>query len=174
MMKASKPSEISGLGVYARVLRTVIYSLCGVAAVSIVLMIAITCRDVIGRRVFNVPMRGAYDLVSALAAITLAASLPYTTGLKGHVAIEFLFLKLSKRGRRIGNILVHTAIALLFVFFTWQCVQYGLDLLAKHQGMVTLRWPLFWVPFLMAFCCGVTTLVVFEQIVHPDRELVKP
>lgn len=148
--------------------------LCAVAGLGIVLILTITCVDVIGRAAFNRPLKGTYDLVGVLAGITLSASLPYTTGLKGHVAIEFLFLKLSRRGRRIGNVFVHSVIAALFLFFTWECVQYGRALLKNHQGMVTLGWPVFWVPYVIAFCCLVTVLVVLEQILHPDRELIKP
>ena len=137
-------------------------------------MMGITSYDVISRTIFQSPLRGANDLVSVCAAITLAASLPYTTGLKGHVAIEFLFLKLSRRGRRIGNVLVHSVIAVLFFLFAWQCVVYGNAMYDKNQSMVTLRWPLFWVPYIMALCCAATVLVVFEQIAYPDEELIKP
>jgi TRAP-type C4-dicarboxylate transport system permease small subunit len=119
-------------------------------------------------------LKGTYDLVGILAGITLSASLPYTTSLKGHVAIEFLFLKLSRRGRRIGNVFVHSVIAALFMFFTWECVGYGHSLYRNHQGMVTLGWPVYWVPYIIAFCCLVTVLVVLEHVLHPDRELIKP
>src|SRR5512140_1266260 len=95
---------------YKRLLRCLVGGLCLLSAVGIVLMMGITSYDVVSRTIFNSPLRGANDLVSVCAAITLAASLPYTTSLKGHVAIEFLFLKLSRRGRRIGNVLVHSVI----------------------------------------------------------------
>ena len=99
---------------YKRLLRGLVGGLCLLSAAGIVLMMGITSYDVISRTIFKSPLRGANDLVSVCAAITLAASLPYTTSLKGHVAIEFLFLKLSRRGRRIGNVLVHSVIAILF------------------------------------------------------------
>lgn len=160
--------------VYKRLLRGLVVGLCFLAAAGIVLMMGITAFDVVSRALFKSPLRGANDLVSVCAAITLAASLPYTTSLKGHVAIEFLFLKLSRRGRRIGNILVHSVIAILFSLFAWQCVLYGSAMLEKNQSMVTLRWPLFWVPYIMAVCCAATVLVVIEHIAYPDEELIKP
>jgi TRAP-type C4-dicarboxylate transport system permease small subunit len=159
---------------YKRLLRGLVGGLCLLSAAGIVLMMGITSYDVISRAVFNSPLRGANDLVSVCAAITLAASLPYTTSLKGHVAIEFLFLKLSRRGRRVGNVLVHSVIAILFFLFTWQCVVYGNAMHDKNQLMVTLRWPLFWVPYIMAVCCAATVLVIFEHIAYPDEELIKP
>lgn len=160
--------------IYKKLLRSLVGGLVLLSAAGIVLMMAITTFDVVSRALFDAPLRGANDLVSVCAAITLAASLPYTTGLKGHVAIEFLFLKLSRRGRRIGNVLVHSVIAILFVLFAWQCVVYGNAMLEKNQLMVTLRWPLFWVPYIMSVCCAATVLVVFEHIAYPSEELIKP
>jgi TRAP-type C4-dicarboxylate transport system permease small subunit len=159
---------------YKRLLGGLVRGICFLSAVGIVLMMAITSYDVVSRTLFQSPLRGANDLVSVCAAITLAASLPYTTSLKGHVAIEFLFRKLSRRGRRIGNILVHSVIAILFSLFAWQCILYGSAMFDKNQSMVTLRWPLFWVPYIMALCCAVTVLVVVEHIAYPDEELIKP
>lgn len=159
---------------YKRALRGLVGGLCLLSATGIVLMMGITTYDVVCRALFKAPVRGANDLVSVCAAITLAASLPYTTSLKGHVAIEFLFLKLSRRGRRIGNILVHSVITVLFTLFAWQCVSYGNAMLVKNQLMVTLRWPLFWVPYIMALCCASTVLVVLEHLVYPGEELIKP
>ncbi len=159
---------------YKHALRGLIMGLCGLSAAGIVTMMGITVYDVVCRALFNAPLRGANDLVSICAAVTLAASLPYTTILKGHVSIEFLFLKLSKRGRRIGNVLVHSVIAALFILFAWQCVRYGNAMLAKNQLMVTLRWPLFWVPYVMSLCCAATALAVFEHLFFPGQELIKP
>ncbi|MCI0500087.1 MAG: TRAP transporter small permease [Planctomycetales bacterium] len=170
-------SDVSGRIVrivYKRLLVGLVRGLCFLSAAGIVLMMAITTYDVVSRTLFKSPLRGTNDVVSVCAAITLAASLPYTTSLKGHVAIEFLFRKLSRRGRRIGNVLVHSVIAVLFALFAWQCIMYGNDMLGKNQSMVTLRWPLFWVPYVMALCCAATVLVVFEHIAWPDEELIKP
>jgi TRAP-type C4-dicarboxylate transport system permease small subunit len=172
-MPSGTPNHIARI-IYKRLLRGLVVGLCFLSATGIVLMMSITSFDVVSRVLFKHPLRGANDLVSVCAAITLSASLPYTTSLKGHVAIEFLFLKLSRRGRRIGNIAVHSVIAVLFALFAWQCVVYGNAMLDKNQSMVTLRWPLFWVPYVMAVCCAATVLVVLEHIVYPDKELIKP
>jgi len=168
------PSSNTLRQTYKRLLAALVQGLVIVSAAGIVLMMAITTFDVLSRKLFSAPLRGANDLVSVCAAITLAASLPYTTSLKGHVAIEFLFLKLSRRGRRIGNILVHSVIAILFAVFAWQSVVYGNAMLDKNQLMVTLRWPLFWVPWAIAVCCAATVLVVIEHIAFPNEELIKP
>jgi TRAP-type C4-dicarboxylate transport system permease small subunit len=160
-------------GRYASFLRLAVALLAGVAGLAVAAMILITCVDVVGRRLGH-PLEGTYDIVEILGAIAIIGALPYTTACKGHVAIEFLPHKLSPRGR----IVLATGVALvsiaIYAFLTWRFVQYGIELKANNQGMVTLRWPVFWLAHWMAVCTAVTILVLLYQMVHPGKELMKP
>jgi TRAP-type C4-dicarboxylate transport system permease small subunit len=155
-------------GRYASLLRRLVALLAGVAV-----MIVVTCVDVVGRRL-GYPLKGAYDLVELLGAITITGALPYTTACKGHVAIEFLPHKLSPCGRIVLSTLVALVCISIFAFLTWRFIQYGIELRASNQGTVTLRWPVFWLPHGMALCTAATILVILYQMVHPGKELMKP
>jgi TRAP-type C4-dicarboxylate transport system permease small subunit len=160
-------------GRYAIFLRRVVGLLAGIAGLAVAAMIIVTCVDVVGRRL-GYPLKGAYDLVEILGAITIAGALPYTTACKGHVAIEFLPHKLSPRGRIVLSTLVALVFISVFAFLTWRFVQYGIELKASNQGTVTLRWPIFWLPHWMAVCTAATILVLLYQMMHPGKELLKP
>ena len=80
--------------------RSVCGVMAGVAGLAVAAMIILTCVDVVGRRLGH-PLTGTYDIVEILGAISIIGALPYTTACKGHVAIEFLFQKLSRLGRAI-------------------------------------------------------------------------
>ncbi len=160
-------------GRYAVVLRRLVALLAGIAGLAVAAMILITCVDVVGRR-FGYPVEGTYDIVEVLGAIAIIGALPYTTACRGHVAIEFLPHKLSPRGRLVLATLVGLVCLAIYAFLTWRFVQYGIELKANNQGMVTLRWPVFWLAHWMAVCTAATILVVLYQIVHPDKELMKP
>jgi TRAP-type C4-dicarboxylate transport system permease small subunit len=160
-------------GRYAIFLRRLVGLLAGIAGLAVAAMIVLTCVDVISRRL-GYPLRGGYDLVEVLGAITIAGALPYTTACKGHVAIEFLPHKLSPRGRIVLATLVALVCIAIYAFLTWRFIQYGIELKANNQGMVTLRWPLFWLPHWMAVCTAATILVILYQMVHPEKELLKP
>lgn len=158
---------------YALLLRRLVGLLTVVAGLAVAGMILVTCVDVIGRRL-GYPLKGAYDLVEILGAITITGALPYTTACKGHVAIEFLPHKLSARGRIVLSTLVALIFIAVFAFLTWRFVQYGIELKASNQGMVTLGWPVFWLAHWMAVCSAVTILVLVYQATHPGKELMKP
>jgi len=156
------------------VLRRVVSALGAVAGLAVIAMILVTCADVIGRNLLKRPLPGAYDMVGLLGAIIITGALPYTTGLKGHVAIEFFFQRLSRRGRLVVDTFVRSVSISMFIFLTWRFIRYGAALRASGEATPTLRWPVFWMAYWMALCCAVVALVILYHLMHPGKELMKP
>jgi TRAP-type C4-dicarboxylate transport system permease small subunit len=172
-MATGVPKALSAA--YTRALRIVVYLLVAVAGLSVLAMMAITCADVVLRlKWINRPFVGAYDLVKIAGALSLAAALPYTTAVKGHVAIEYFFHKFNRRGRIVIDTVLRLLGMALFAFFAWRSVAYGFDLHRNGQVSQTLQLPVFWVPFVIGFCCAVVVLVIGHNLIHPGREMIKP
>lgn len=160
---------------YTRLLRAVVYILVAVSGGSVLAIMLVTCADVILRlKWVNHPFVGAYDIVKIAGTLSLATALPYTTAVKGHVAIEYFFHKLSRRGRVVLDSLIRPLGMALFAFFAWRSVIYGLELHRNHQVSQTLQLPVFWLPFVISFCCAVVVLVILHNLLHPGREMIKP
>jgi len=132
----------------------------------------VICGDVI-LRIVGHPVKGAYDIVRVAGAVTISCSLPITTAMKGHVAIEYFFRKLGRRWR----IAVDSVMRLLalggFVMAAYECVGYGVRFLKNGQVTDTIELPIFWVPWLMAVSFAVTALVVVFHLVYPGRGMVR-
>lgn len=172
----SQQQTIAGSGGLPRgvsALRGVVSALGVVAGMAVVAMIVVTCVDVVGRR-FGHPLPGTYDIVEILGAITIAGGLPYTTACKGHVAIEFFFQRLSRRGKILVDTVWRTITVSMFAFLTWRFAQYGLEIKASGQGTSTMGWPIFWLPWWFSLCCGVMVLVILYHLTHPGKALMKP
>ena len=160
---------------YERALRLVVYVLVVVSGLGVLTIMGVTCADVILRlKWINRPFVGAYDIVKIAGALSLAAALPYTTAVKGHVAIEYFFHKLNRGGRFIFDTVIRLLGMALFAFLAWRSVLYGLAFHRNEQVSLTLQLPIFWVPWVMAFCCAVVFLVIAHNLVHPGREMIKP
>jgi TRAP-type C4-dicarboxylate transport system permease small subunit len=160
-------------GIYTKTLRAVVLALAAISGLGIVAMMLVTCADVI-MRIANHPLTGAFDIVKICGAITIATSLPYTTALKGHVAIEYFFHKLSKGARIIVDSIVRLLTTTLFCFLTWQCIKYGQSIKAVGQTSNTLEIPLFWVPWVLAFSTAVVAMVILHNLLNPTKEMIKP
>jgi TRAP-type C4-dicarboxylate transport system permease small subunit len=158
---------------YTHVLRLVVFALVFFSGFSVLAMILVTCADVVLRR-FSLPVKGAYDLVKIFGAITLACALPYTTAVKGHVAVEYFFHKLGRRSRVVVDSVMRLMAIVLFGFISVQSVMYGSQLFDKGRVTQTLQLPIFWVAYVIAFCSFVVLLVIMHNLFNPGREMIKP
>lgn len=158
---------------YHGALRALVQALAFLAGVSLMFMVILTTVEV-GLRVFRLSFTGAYDLVKIAAAITLAAALPYTTAIKGHVAIEFFFHKLGRRGRTLVDALMRLAGMALFSLLAWGCLDYGNSLRARGEVSMTLQLPVFWVPYILAASCALVVLVKLYHLTHPGQSMLRP
>ncbi len=173
----SEPHPPSGfrrvVELYERLLRRVVLGLAYFAGACLVVMVLVTTGDVVLRQ-FNLPFTGAYDLVKIAAALTVAAALPYTTAIKGHVAIEFFFHKLGRRGRIVVDTLMRLGGMGLFALLGWGCIDYGNSLRATGEVSTTVQLPIYWVPYVLAISCGLVVLVKLHHLTHPGKPMLKP
>jgi len=157
--------------IYIRTLRAVVLLLAGVTGICIMGMVILTSADVI-MRIFGRPIIGSFDLVRVMGALAMACSLPYTTALKGHVAIEYFFHKLNKRGRIIVDTIVRILGIGLFVILARESIRIGANLKANGEVTATLQLPIFWVSWVIGLCCALVALVILYNMLHPGKELV--
>jgi len=143
-----------------------------ISCLGLVAMMVVICGDVV-LRIVGHPVKGAYDVVRVAGAVTIACSLPITTAMKGHVAIEYFFQKLSRRWRIAVDSVMRVMTIGAFVLASYECVGYGVRFLRNGQVTDTIELPIFWVPWLMAVSFGVTALVVVFHLVYPGREMIK-
>ncbi|NLF31243.1 MAG: TRAP transporter small permease [Planctomycetes bacterium] len=138
------------------------------SAAGVLAMMAITCVDVVGLQ-FRRPLTGALDLVQISMVFAVAGALPYTTAVKGHVALEYFFQKLSRRWRIIVD-----GIARVLGMALFAAMGYGCLLLRGATVAQTLGIPIGWLMWVIAFSCGLVVLVILYNLLHPGREMIKP
>jgi TRAP-type C4-dicarboxylate transport system permease small subunit len=172
-----EPESPSGfrkiLDLYHHALRVLVNALAYLAGAGLMVMVLVTSVDVILRK-FSLSLTGAYDLVKIAAGITVAAALPYTTAIKGHVAIEFFFHKLGRPGRVAVDALMRFGGMALFSLLAWGCVDYGNSLRQKGEVSMTLQLPVFWLPYVLAVSCGLVVLIKLYHVTHPGKPMIKP
>ncbi len=174
---SSPPDSPAGprrvVDLYHGVLRKLVQALAYVSGAGLMLMVLITTVDVILRKC-HLAVTGAYDLVKIAATITAAAALPYTTAIKGHVAIEYFFHKLGRRGRTVVDALMRFGGMALFSLLAWGFVDYGNSLRQKGEVSTTLQLPIFWVPYVLAVSCVLVVLIKVYHVTQPGRPMIKP
>jgi TRAP-type C4-dicarboxylate transport system permease small subunit len=150
-----------------------IYGMTAISCVGLALMMLVTGADVLMRQVWH-PLKGAYDIVRICGVITIACALPLTTALKGHIAIEFFFQKLSRFWRVAVDSVMRVTMIAVFALAAVECVGFGQRLLRSGEVTATIEIPMFWVPWVMAVSFAVTAVIVVFHLIYPGRGMMKP
>jgi TRAP-type C4-dicarboxylate transport system permease small subunit len=143
-----------------------------VGAVALTAMMMLTVVDVIGR-FFKSPIFGSVELVGFLATIVVAAALPYTYKMDGHVGVEILVRLLPEKTQTVMDIVTRTLTLILFVLITWQMFLYAEDIYKTGEVSMNLEFPIYYLVYLLSFALLVFTVTIVESIVQDIMKLRK-
>jgi TRAP-type C4-dicarboxylate transport system permease small subunit len=130
----------------------------GLAA--LLLMMAITCIDVVGAKVFLRPVLGAIDIVqlSQIVAISFAAGMTLILG--RHIQVEFFFNLLPRRVQAISDSVVHLLGLGLFIVIVWRLFVLGRSFQTTGEYTATAYIPLYPFAYAIALACIPVCLVL--------------
>ena len=127
-----------------------------IAVVCLVVMMCLTCTDVVFR-FFRRPIPGTWEIVGFLGAILASFSMAQTTLERGHVAVQVVVEKFSYGIQKIVYLVTHLFGLTLFGLLTLESVRYGNALRISGEVSNTLKIPFFSVLYGVAF----SSLIVF-------------
>src|SRR5436853_7761918 len=85
------------------------------AAVLLFGLMALTTADVIGRYIFNWPLRGAFEITELLLLALIFAGLPLASRADEHVTLDFIDMTLGEGGRRLLRRLIDLVCGILIL-----------------------------------------------------------
>ncbi|MBW2655128.1 MAG: TRAP transporter small permease [Deltaproteobacteria bacterium] len=141
-----------------------------IGAVAITAMMVLTVVDVIGR-FFKYPIFGSVELIGFLATIIVAAALPYTYKVDGHVGVEILVRLLSKKTQLIIDLFTRTFSLILFSLVTWQMFLYAKDIHKTGEVSMNLEFPIYYIIYLLAFGLLIFSITILETIFKDIKQL---
>lgn len=135
-------------------------------------MMAITCVDVIGAKLFRAPMPGSVDLVmiAQIVAISFAASM--SLKLRKHIQVEVFVILLPRRLRSFTDSLVNLFGLIVFVLLVWQLFEYGYSFYRGGEVSGTVRLPLWIIAYGSAFALIPMVLVCLEHFIESVMEVI--
>jgi TRAP-type C4-dicarboxylate transport system permease small subunit len=143
----------------------------GLAGLLVVMFI--TCIDVIGAKVFLKPVLGAIDIVvlGQLVAISFAAAFSLILG--RHVQVEFFVPRLPRRAQAVTDSIVFLLGLILFILIIWRLCVYGYSLQTGGEVSATARIPMAPFAYGIALASVPVCLVFFLKFVNSVIRIVK-
>ena len=134
-----------------------------IGAASMVGMAALTCVDVVGRKLGH-PVFGSVELVTFMGVFAVAMALPFTHDTNGHIGVEIFVTKLSRKKRAMVDVITSIASFLLFAILTWQMFGYAFKMRDSGEVSMNLQLPEYMIIFIVACCFAVFSAVIVKRI----------
>lgn len=129
-------------------------------------LMALTSTDVLSRAIFKKPIPGSLELSQYLLSVLILLGAAYTQQVKGHVSVQFLTSRLSRRRRLLCQVLTAGLGLFIVSIMIWQGFVIGLgektvsDMLRIPQAPFRLLvavggvflWLELWVDLVTAIC----------------------
>jgi TRAP-type C4-dicarboxylate transport system permease small subunit len=131
-----------------------------VGGIALLTMIGIACANMI-MRPLGAPLKGAYELVGFLGALTVAFAMGYTQITRSHIAVDILSTRYSKRTQQIMNSVSSFLCMIFFILVAWQVAVFATTIWKRGETSETLRIVYHPFVYLVAICCGLLALVLF-------------
>jgi TRAP-type C4-dicarboxylate transport system permease small subunit len=141
-------------------------------AVCLMGMVAITCADVVGRYLGH-PIFGSVEIAGFLATLAAALALPYTHAMKGHIGVEILVVRFSRRTQAAIELGTNILSLVLFAVVTWRMYLYAATIRKSGEVSMSLEFPEHIIISITAFCFLIFTLTIVEDAVNNLKVLVK-
>jgi len=128
------------------------------------LMMFITAVDVVGRYIFNRPIKGSTELNELALVVMVFLGFAFTATQKGHVRVELIVSKFSEKLQAVIESLIALIGVGLFFLITWQAFVLAITARSRDLTSMVLFIPVFPFALVMTFGSGLLCLVLIAQL----------
>ena len=128
-------------------------------------MMFLTVTDVV-MRAFGHPIMGTYEIVGQSLALVIGFGIPKVSFDRGHVYMEFITDRLSKKSKAIMNTFTRLICIGLFILITYNLFGVGNEFRLSGEVTSTLRLPFFPLAYGVGVCCFLQCFVFLYDIVQ--------
>ena len=125
-------------------------------------MVVLTCIDVLGAKLFRLPVPGSLDMMMLAQLIAISFAAAMTLVRNRHVSVDFFVVLLPRRAQALIDCVVQLLCLGLFVVIVWRLFDHGYHLQTGGEQTPTIQVPV--APFSYAAALAtVPVCLVFAQ-----------
>ena len=143
-----------------------------IGAACLVIMTFLTCVDVVGRFLRH-PVFGSVEIMSFLGTFAVAMALPMTHAAKGHIGVEIVVSKLSRKVRTFVDLCTSLVSLVLFGLVSWQMYDYSWRFKESGEVSMNLELPEYLIIFVVGCTFVVFTIIILKDIIESIQTLRK-
>lgn len=144
-----------------------------IGLIGLLVMMFITCIDVIGAKLFLRPVLGAIDIVMLAQLVAISFAVASTLILDRHVQVEFFVILLPERVQAVIDSIIHLLGLSLFILITWRLCVHGYSLQTGNEVSPTALIPLSLFAYGIALASIPVCLVFLQRFFNAIVRVVK-
>lgn len=125
---------------------------------SIIIMVVVTCADVLGAKLFTTPVPGSTEIISLVQVAAIVFAVAATQRHKGHISVEMFVSKMAPRLRWFVKALTSLLGLILFSLLIFEGIRLGNEYLKSGEVTATILIPYY--PFAYAFSLALIPVVI--------------
>jgi TRAP-type C4-dicarboxylate transport system permease small subunit len=134
-----------------------------VAGIFLTFIMLLTTADVI-LRIFGRPVPGAVEIIAICGGVVIGFTVPITSWMRGHIAVDFVLNWIPQKGKNLVNIITRCIGIGLCLIISWNSMKIGTEFRQGAEVSGTLQLPLYPVAYAIAGCFLVLSIVLFCDI----------
>lgn len=144
-----------------------------VGMAGLLLVMLVTCVDVIGNKFFGSPLRGTIDMVQLFQLVAIAFACASTLIIGRHVQVEFLVNKLPRRAQAITTSIVSLLELGLFILIIWRLFVLAHTFQTSGEYTASAHIPVYPFTYGAALACIPVCLVFIHELISSLARVVK-
>lgn len=130
-----------------------------IAGVFLTFIMLLTTVDVLGR-LLGKPVPGAVEIIAICGGVVVGFTVPITSWMRGHIAVDFVLNWLPGKTKDFINIITRCVAIALCLLIGWNSVKIGTEFRLGAEVSGTLQLPLYPIAYALAACFFVLAVVL--------------
>jgi TRAP-type C4-dicarboxylate transport system permease small subunit len=139
----------------------------------LLIMVLLGTADVIGRYVFNTPIKGTWEISKLLMGGAIFMSWGYVQATKSNISLDLVITRYPPRIKLIVEIIILILTLVLFVFIGWQSFKIAMQDLNNGALIENIYISVFPFKLLITFGAILVCLESIIQIAHLINDMTK-
>ncbi len=137
-----------------------------ISAIAVILLMLVTCVDVVGRYMFNNPLTGSTELTEMMVGIVVFSVFPLISWQKEHVVVDILDRFISPRIDFIRTVLFNIAMSIGLYYLGRRIVVLGNRSLSYGEVSEYLAIPTGWMINFIGAMCWLAAILLLTLGMH--------
>jgi TRAP-type C4-dicarboxylate transport system permease small subunit len=133
-----------------------------VGVLGITIMVVITCADVVGAKLFILPVPGCTEIVSLVQVASIVFAVAATQRRGGHISVEMFVDTLPQRFRALIKAFTSLLGLVLFILLIYEGIGLGNEYLEAGEVTATVQVPFY--PFAYAFSIALIPIAMMMLV----------